>query len=213
MSRWSPRGRLDRLGTAGAADGRGGAADPGDPRGGDSPGGDDGRRRHHARPLRGRHRLPPHAGLCSGCPSSTATLKMGIETRLREVIPEAGRGRPVAALSSGGGPATGARRQVKRAQVRHELLPEQSPGAPARAAPAHPRRPPQRRRAAQAQAGEPPGRAARAGARGRASRASASRVVVDVGSGQRVPRLRALRAVLQGRRARASWSASRRGPS
>lgn len=27
-------------------------------------------------------------GSCSGCPSSTATLKMGIETRLREIIPE-----------------------------------------------------------------------------------------------------------------------------
>ncbi|MBI2712698.1 MAG: NifU family protein [Bdellovibrio sp.] len=27
-------------------------------------------------------------GACSGCPSSTATLKMGIETRLREAIPE-----------------------------------------------------------------------------------------------------------------------------
>jgi Fe-S cluster biogenesis protein NfuA len=27
-------------------------------------------------------------GSCSGCPSSTATLKMGIETRLRELIPE-----------------------------------------------------------------------------------------------------------------------------
>ena len=27
-------------------------------------------------------------GSCSGCPSSTMTLKMGIETRLREVIPE-----------------------------------------------------------------------------------------------------------------------------
>jgi Fe-S cluster biogenesis protein NfuA len=27
-------------------------------------------------------------GSCSGCPSSTATLKMGIETRLREMIPE-----------------------------------------------------------------------------------------------------------------------------
>jgi Fe-S cluster biogenesis protein NfuA len=27
-------------------------------------------------------------GSCSGCPSSTATLKMGIETRLRDVIPE-----------------------------------------------------------------------------------------------------------------------------
>jgi Fe-S cluster biogenesis protein NfuA len=27
-------------------------------------------------------------GSCSGCPSSTATLKMGIERRLREVIPE-----------------------------------------------------------------------------------------------------------------------------
>ncbi|MDH3520767.1 MAG: NifU family protein [Myxococcales bacterium] len=27
-------------------------------------------------------------GSCSGCPSSTATLKFGIETRLREVIPE-----------------------------------------------------------------------------------------------------------------------------
>ena len=27
-------------------------------------------------------------GSCSGCPSSTATLKMGIESRLREVIPE-----------------------------------------------------------------------------------------------------------------------------
>ncbi len=27
-------------------------------------------------------------GSCSGCPSSTATLKMGIETRLRQAIPE-----------------------------------------------------------------------------------------------------------------------------
>ena len=27
-------------------------------------------------------------GSCSGCPSSTATLKAGIETRLREAIPE-----------------------------------------------------------------------------------------------------------------------------
>lgn len=27
-------------------------------------------------------------GACSGCPSSTATLKMGIETRLKESIPE-----------------------------------------------------------------------------------------------------------------------------
>lgn len=27
-------------------------------------------------------------GSCSGCPSSTATLRMGIETRLREAIPE-----------------------------------------------------------------------------------------------------------------------------
>jgi Fe-S cluster biogenesis protein NfuA len=27
-------------------------------------------------------------GSCSGCPSSTATLKSGIETRLREAIPE-----------------------------------------------------------------------------------------------------------------------------
>jgi Fe-S cluster biogenesis protein NfuA len=27
-------------------------------------------------------------GSCSGCPSSTATLKMGIETRLKNVIPE-----------------------------------------------------------------------------------------------------------------------------
>lgn len=27
-------------------------------------------------------------GSCSGCPSSTATLRMGIETRLREVVPE-----------------------------------------------------------------------------------------------------------------------------
>ena len=27
-------------------------------------------------------------GSCSGCPSSTATLKHGIETRLREEIPE-----------------------------------------------------------------------------------------------------------------------------
>ena len=27
-------------------------------------------------------------GACSGCPSSTATLKMGIETRLRELVPE-----------------------------------------------------------------------------------------------------------------------------
>lgn len=27
-------------------------------------------------------------GSCSGCPSSTATLKLGIETRLREAVPE-----------------------------------------------------------------------------------------------------------------------------
>ena len=27
-------------------------------------------------------------GACAGCPSSTATLKMGIESRLRELIPE-----------------------------------------------------------------------------------------------------------------------------
>jgi Fe-S cluster biogenesis protein NfuA len=27
-------------------------------------------------------------GSCSGCPSSTATLKMGIETRLKEAVPE-----------------------------------------------------------------------------------------------------------------------------
>ncbi len=27
-------------------------------------------------------------GSCAGCPSSTATLRMGIETRLREAIPE-----------------------------------------------------------------------------------------------------------------------------
>ena len=27
-------------------------------------------------------------GSCSGCPSSTMTLKMGIENRLREVVPE-----------------------------------------------------------------------------------------------------------------------------
>lgn len=27
-------------------------------------------------------------GACSGCPSSTATLKLGIETRLREAVPE-----------------------------------------------------------------------------------------------------------------------------
>lgn len=27
-------------------------------------------------------------GSCAGCPSSTATLKMGIETRLRELVPE-----------------------------------------------------------------------------------------------------------------------------
>ena len=27
-------------------------------------------------------------GSCAGCPSSTMTLKMGIENRLREVVPE-----------------------------------------------------------------------------------------------------------------------------
>ena len=27
-------------------------------------------------------------GACAGCPSSTATLKMGIETRIREIVPE-----------------------------------------------------------------------------------------------------------------------------
>jgi Fe-S cluster biogenesis protein NfuA len=27
-------------------------------------------------------------GSCSGCPSSTATLRMGIETRLKEAIPD-----------------------------------------------------------------------------------------------------------------------------
>ncbi len=27
-------------------------------------------------------------GACSGCPSSTATLKMALETRIREAVPE-----------------------------------------------------------------------------------------------------------------------------
>ena len=27
-------------------------------------------------------------GACAGCPSSTATLRMGIETRLKEMVPE-----------------------------------------------------------------------------------------------------------------------------
>ena len=27
-------------------------------------------------------------GSCAGCPSSTATLKMGIETRLKQAVPE-----------------------------------------------------------------------------------------------------------------------------
>lgn len=34
-------------------------------------------------------------GSCSGCPSSTATLKMGIEARLRELIPEVNEVVPV----------------------------------------------------------------------------------------------------------------------
>ena len=35
-------------------------------------------------------------GSCSGCPSSTATLKMGIENLLRHYIPEVTEVRPVA---------------------------------------------------------------------------------------------------------------------
>ena len=36
-------------------------------------------------------------GACAGCPSSTATLKMGIENMLRHYIPEVVEVRPVAA--------------------------------------------------------------------------------------------------------------------
>ena len=35
-------------------------------------------------------------GSCSGCPSSTATLKMGIENLLRHYVPEVVEVRPVA---------------------------------------------------------------------------------------------------------------------
>ena len=35
-------------------------------------------------------------GACQGCPSSTATLKMGIENLLRHYIPEVTEVRPVA---------------------------------------------------------------------------------------------------------------------
>ena len=34
-------------------------------------------------------------GACSGCPSSTATLKMGVENMLRHYIPEVKEVRPV----------------------------------------------------------------------------------------------------------------------
>jgi Fe-S cluster biogenesis protein NfuA len=34
-------------------------------------------------------------GACAGCPSSTATLKMGIENMLRHYIPEVTEVRPV----------------------------------------------------------------------------------------------------------------------
>jgi Fe-S cluster biogenesis protein NfuA len=34
-------------------------------------------------------------GACSGCPSSTATLKMGIENMLKHYIPEVQEVRPV----------------------------------------------------------------------------------------------------------------------
>jgi Fe-S cluster biogenesis protein NfuA len=34
-------------------------------------------------------------GACSGCPSSTATLKMGIENMLRHYVPEVVEVRPV----------------------------------------------------------------------------------------------------------------------
>ena len=76
-----------------------------------------------------------------------------------------------------------AMRQVKGEQVRRELLPEQSDGAPARAAPAHARGAPQRGRAAQAQAGQPPRGPAAPGAGRRARRATPRPVVVDAGSG------------------------------
>ena len=43
-------------------------------------------------------------GSCSGCPSSTATLKHGIENLLRHFIPEVTRGPPGLILAEAGQP-------------------------------------------------------------------------------------------------------------
>ena len=45
------------------------------------------RRRHHIQGLSRRHRLSHMRGACSGCPSSTATLKHGIENLLKHFVP------------------------------------------------------------------------------------------------------------------------------
>ncbi len=42
-----------------------------------------------------KHSIPPYARACSGCPSSTATLKMGIENMLKHYIPEVKEVRPI----------------------------------------------------------------------------------------------------------------------
>ena len=60
-----------------------------------APGGGPGRRRHHLPWLPRRRCLPQHEGLLRGLPSSTATLKHGIENLLRHFVPEVSEVRAV----------------------------------------------------------------------------------------------------------------------
>ena len=53
------------------------------------------RRRHHVPRFQGRHRLLHMKGACSGCPSSTATLRHGIQNLLKHYVPEVVEVRPV----------------------------------------------------------------------------------------------------------------------
>ena len=60
-----------------------------------APGGRQRRRRHHLPRLQGRHCLLDMKGACSGCPSSTATLKHGIQNLLRHFVPDVVEVRPM----------------------------------------------------------------------------------------------------------------------
>jgi len=135
--------------------------------------------RHHALPLRGRRGVHAHAGLrAPGArrrrPRSSRASSPGSGRSSRTLV-EVGAGLSGAPPPGEGG--AGPPRAPPRAV----------PAAPPRAPPAHPRGAPQRGRAPQAQAGEPPGGPASAPRWTRCSRAYPEPVLVDAGSGQRVP--------------------------